>query len=142
LFFVLPNLSTAQEGQFLDEELAIHCAEFSILVDGFEVADTSKIYVCCGGTFEDAILPCKILNKANYESFSGQSDDVYHPDENGFLVAELLIPIKNKVAKLKEVAVIDSSIYLLGNNGAITIKKGKYTITPDGSIYLELEHLK
>ncbi|MBP9793716.1 MAG: hypothetical protein KBC56_06930 [Flavobacterium sp.] len=142
LFFVLPYLNTAQESPLQQEEYSIYCSEFSIEVDGFEVADSAQIYVCCGGLFQDSAIPCKLLNKANYESFSGQSDVIYNLDKNGFLISELLIPIKNKVAKLKKLSVIDSSIYLLGNNGAITIKKGNYNITADGMVYLEIEYLK
>lgn len=142
LFFILPNSITAQEGQLEQDELSISCAEFSIEVNEFEVANTSRIYVCCGGPFLDSLLPCKLLNKVNYESFSGQSEVMYNFDKSGFLISELLIPIKNKVAKLKELSVIDSSTHSFGNKGTIAIKKGNYSITADGIIYLEIEYLK
>ena len=142
LFFVLPFLIIAQEEQIKQEENPIFCAQFKLVVNGFEVSDAAKIYVCCGGPFSKPIIPCKILNKSNYESFSGQSNTVFNLDENGFLISELLVPLKNKIAKLKVVEVTDCSVAILGENKSITIKKGMYTITQEGMIFLEIEYLK
>lgn len=142
LFLVLPHIITAQESSLQQEFHSIYCAEFSIEVDGFEVVDSAQIYVCCGGPFVNSTIPCKVLNRVNYESFSGRSETSYNLDENGFLIEDLLVPKKNKIAKLKELKVTGSSTHTLENNVRITIKKGAYAIDNEGKIWFEVEYLK
>jgi hypothetical protein len=130
LFFILPFISSAQKADEKQQQNSIFCTEIDLIVDGFEVSDPSIIRICCGGLFEEGTIPCKVLTKNNYEAFSGQSDNTFNPGKEGFLITHLLEPKKNKLSKLK------------GNNLVVSIKKGNYTITNEGLIFLEIEYLK
>jgi hypothetical protein len=142
LFLILPLLISAQESQENKETNSIFCAQFDIVVNGFEVSESAFICVCCGEPFAEGTTPCKIISKSNYESFSGQSDEAFKTEESGFIITELLLPVKKKLAKIKTVEVVESSIATVGNTIKVAIKKGNYTIDDEGKIWLEVEYLK
>ena len=139
---IFPFLITAQGNQLNPSENTIYCAEFDITVAEFESVDPSIIRVCCGGPFSEGELPCQIVSKAKYESFSGQSESDFNTIQNGFLLTNLIDLKKHKLSKVKAIEVIDSSVTQLGNNLKIGIKKGSYAINSQGYIFLEIEFLK
>lgn len=142
LWLIFPYLISAQENQSSQEQNSIYCAEFEVKVAEFESVTPSVILVCCGGPFSDGEIPCQVISKAKYESFSGQSEVAFDTVYNGFLLTDLIEPKKHKLSKVNEIEVIDSSITQLGNNFKIAIKKGNYIIDKEGKIWLEVEYLK
>lgn len=141
LLLIFPFLTSAQENQLNPSENTIYCAEFDITVADFESVDPSIIRVCCGGPFSEGELPCQIVSKAKYESFSGQSESDFNTIQNGFLLTNLIDLKKHKLSKVKAIEVIDSSVTQLGNNLKIAIKKGSYSIDNKGFVFLEIEFL-
>lgn len=135
-------ISQAQEPEEKPPETPIFCAEFDLEVADFEMLKPSIVRVCCGGPFEEAILPCKIISKASYESFTGQSDEVFVDVEQGIHVTQLLEPKKDKLSKIHTIEVINSSIQFLPNQLKIAVKKGFYAIDNEGKVWLEVEYLK
>lgn len=142
LWLIFPFNTSAQEIQPNPSEQTIFCAEFEVTVADFESVNPSVIRVCCGGEFSDGIIPCQLLSKAKYESFSGQSDVDFNSIQDGFLLTDLIELKKHKLSKVKEIEVVDSSVTQLGNNLKIAIKKGNYIIDNMGKIWLEVEYLK
>jgi hypothetical protein len=138
---IFPFLTSAQENQLNTSENTIYCAEFDITVADFESVDPSIIRVCCGGPFSEGELPCQIVSKAKYESFSGQSESDFNTIQNGFLLTNLIDLKKHKLSKVKAIEVIDSSVTQLGNNLKIAIKKRIYSIDNKGFVFLEIEFL-
>ena len=141
-FFLCGFISQAQEREEKPSESSIFCAELDIEVDGFEAIEPSIIRVCCGGPFQDNLVPCKIISKASYESFTGQSDEVLEQISPGIFVNQLVMSKKDKLYKVKQIEVINSSTTISKNNQMITIRKGLYEIDAEGKIYLELEFVK
>jgi hypothetical protein len=135
-------LSQAQEPEEKPPENSIFCAELELEVDGFEAIEPSIIRVCCGGPFQEATIPCKIISKASYESFTGQSDAVSIEINQGIQVTQLLEPKKDKLSKIRSIEVINSSTQTLANHLKIAIKKGVYPIDNEGKVWLEVEYLK
>ena len=135
-------IAHAQEPEEKPPETQIFCAEMDLEVADFEMLKPSTIRVCCGGPFEEAILPCKIISKASYESFTGQSDEVFVGIHQGIQVTQLLEPKKDKLSKIHSIEVINSSIQFLPNQLKIAVKKGLYTIDNEGKVWLEVEYLK
>lgn len=138
---ISPFLITAQEKQLNPSENTIYCAEFDITVADFESVDPSVIRVCCGGPFSEGEHPCRIVSKAQYESFSGQSEVDFNTIQDGFFLTDLIEPKKHKLSKVKAIEVIDSSVTQLGNNLKIGIKKRSYSIDNKGFVFLEIEFL-
>ncbi len=141
-FFLCGFISQAQEPEEKPPESSIFCAEMDIEVDGFEAIEPSIIRVCCGGPFQDDLVHCKIISKASYESFTGQSDEVFKPISHGIFVNQIVQSKRDKLHKVKQIEVINSSTTTLENNLIITVRKGSYAIDGEGKIYLELEFLK
>jgi hypothetical protein len=139
LWLIFPFLTAAQENQV--NQNSIYCAEFEVTVAEFESVTPSVIRVCCGGPFSEGEIPCQIISKTQYESFSGQSQADFNSIQEGFLLTDLIEPKKHKLSKVKAIEVIDSSVTQLGNNLKIAIKKGSYSIDNKGFIFLEIEFL-
>lgn len=132
----------AQKAESVILEDSIFCVELDIEIEDFEVVQPTIIRVCCGGPFQDNIVPCKIISKASYESFTGQSDEVFLGINHGIFVHQLVQSKKDKLVKIKQIEVINSSTITIENNLLITVRKGLYAIDEEGKIYLELEFLK
>ncbi|HLP63411.1 hypothetical protein [Flavobacterium sp.] len=141
LWLIFPFLTSAQENQSNQEQNSIYCAEFEVKVAEFESVTPSVILVCCGGPFSDGEIPCQVISKAKYESFSGLSEVAFDTVQNGFLLTDLIEPKKHKLSKIKTIEVIESSVTRLDNNLKITIKKGSYSIDNNGFVFLEVEFL-
>lgn len=132
----------AQKAESVFHEDSIFCVELDIEIEDFEVVQPTIIRVCCGGPFQDNTVPCKIISKASYESFTGQSDEVFKGMSQGIFVNQLVQSKKDKIHKVKQIEVINSSTTTLENNLMITVRKGLYLIDEEGKVYLELEFLK
>ena len=140
LFWVF--FSRAQKAESVFHQDSIFCVELDIEIEEFEVVQPTILRVCCGGPFQDATVPCKIFSKASYESFTGQSDEVFMQINQGIFVNQLVQSKKDKIHKVKQIEVINSSTTTLANNLMITVRKGLYLIDEEGKVYLELEFLK
>lgn len=123
------------------KESSIYCAEFDVTVNGYEVFNPSIIRICCGGIFEEKCIPCKVISKTSYESFSGQSNEEFVSIKEGIVVSDLIILKKDKPIKVKEIEIVYSSETILENNTKLAIKKGSYPISSEGIIQLEVEYL-
>lgn len=141
LWLIFPFLTAAQGYQSNQKQNSIYCAEFEVKVAEFESVTPSVILVCCGGPFSEGETPCQIISKAQYESFSGQSEVAFDAIHKGFLLTDLIKPKKHKLSKVNEIEVIESSVTRLDNNLKITIKKGSYRIDNNGFVFLEIEFL-
>lgn len=140
-WLIFPTIISAQENNTNQLSDSIYCAEFEITVAEFESVDPSVIRVCCGGFFSNEEAPCKLLTKAKYDSFSGQSEVEFNSIQDGFLLTDLIELKKHKLSKVKQIEITDSSVTQLGNNMKIVIKKGSYRIDDNGFVFLEIEFL-
>lgn len=134
--------SQAQKAESVFNKDSIFCVEMDIEIEDFEVVQPTIIRVCCGGPFQDNTFPCRIISKASYESFTGQSEEIFMQINQGIFVNQLVQPKKDKLIKIKQIEVINSSTKRIENNLLITVRKGFYSIDEEGKIYLELEFLK
>lgn len=132
----------AQKAESAFQEDSIFCVELNIEIEDFEVVQPTILRVCCGGPFQDNLVPCKIISKASYESFTGQSDEVFKPISHGIFVNQIVQSKKDKLLKIKQIKVINCSTTTIENNLLITVRKGLYSIDAEGKIYLELVFLK
>lgn len=142
LWLIFPLAVFSQESGQEFSENSIYCAEFDVVVAEFETVDASPIHICCGGPFSAGEIPCRILTKRSYESFSGASDERFVSADSGFCLVDVVELQKRKITKIKSVEITESSVALLGNNLRVAVKKGTYLLDDEGKIWLEIEYLK
>lgn len=138
---IFPVMIFAQEKE-KDTVNTIYCAEFDVIIADFDAVDPSVIRVCCGGPFANGETPCKVLSKAKYECFSGQSGEDFDSINDGIFVPDLIDLKKKKLSKITEIEVVESSVTQLGNNLKIAVRKGKYDVNEEGRVFLDVEYLK
>ena len=132
----------AQNPEEKPPEMAIYCAELDLVVKDFETTSPSIVRICCGGPFRNGSIPCAVISKASYESFTGQSEADFMGINQGISVDQLLEPKRQKRSKIQSIDVINSSIPILPNGLKMRIKKGLYAIDNNREVWLEVEYLK
>lgn len=142
LLLIFSSIVSAQENKHENSVNSIYCAEIDVVISKFEFVDASPIRICCGGPFTKGEIPCQMLNKASYESFSGQSDVPFISGDSSFCVVDLIENQKRKISKIKSIEITESSMVLLENNLRIAVKKGIYLVDNEGKVWLEVEYLK